>query len=153
MKKVMFDSNAFSSLLNSEFDWTSFFAHCNKQYDFYVTAVQIEELAEISDKNKETRIRHLLCLCEMRAKMVTTTLVLGYSRFGFSSFGDEGDPTYESLLNENRSNVCDAMIGEAAKRENCILITDDKRFTVKLHANGILTMTFKEFCDSIFEHQ
>lgn len=46
---------------------------------------------------------------------------------------------------ESRSNVKDAMIGEAAKREGCTLVTDDTKFISKLHKVGIPTMTFDEF--------
>ena len=56
MEKIMFDSNAFSSLLNSNLDWTNFFPKCEGKYEFYVTALQIEELSEIPDSKKETRI-------------------------------------------------------------------------------------------------
>ena len=52
MEKIMFDSNAFSSLLNSNIDWTSFFSKCEDKYEFYVTALQIEELSEIPDSKK-----------------------------------------------------------------------------------------------------
>ena len=55
MEKIMFDSNAFSSLLNSNLDWTDFFPKCEGKYEFYVTALQIEELSEITNDKKETR--------------------------------------------------------------------------------------------------
>ena len=145
MEKIMFDSNAFSSLLSSHIDWTNFFSKCEDKYEFYVTALQIEELSEIPDSKKETRIQHMLCLCQMRAKMVPNILVLGYGRLGLSIFADENDTTYENLLFESRSNVKDAMIGEAAKREGCTLVTDDTKFISKLHKAGISTITFDEF--------
>ena len=141
----MFDSNAFSSLLNSDLDWTDFFPKCERKYEFYVTAIQIEELTEIPDSMKETRLQHMLCLCQMRAKMVPNILVLGYGRLSLSIFADENDTTYEDLLFENRRNVKDAMIGEAAKREGCTLVTDDTKFISKLHKVGIPTITFDEF--------
>ena len=81
----------------------------------------------------------------MRAKMVPNVLVLGYGRFGLSVFADENDTTYEDLLFESRSNIKDAMIGEAAKREGCTLLTDDTKFISKLHKVGIPTITFDEF--------
>ena len=145
MEKIMFDSNAFSSLLNSNTDWTNFFSKCEGKYEFYVTAFQIEELSEIPDSKKETRIQHMLCLCQMRAKMVPNILVLGYGRLGLSVFADENDTTYADLLFESRSNVKDAMIGEAAKREGCTLVTDDTKFISKLRKVGIPTITFDEF--------
>ena len=149
MKKIMFDSNAFSSMLNSDLDWITFFHKCEGKYEFYVTALQIEELTEIPDSKKELRIQHMLCLCQMRAQMVPNILVLDYGRLGFSVFADETDTTYEDLLFESRSNVKDAMIGEAAKREGCILVTDDSKFILKLNKVGIPTMTFDEFRSGI----
>ena len=91
----------------------------------------------------------MLCLCKMKAKMVPNIFVLGYGRFGFSVLAGENDTTYEDLLFESRSNVKDAMIGEAAKREGCILVTDDSRFITKLNKASIPTMTFDEFKDSV----
>ena len=149
MDKIMFDSNAFSSLLNSDLDWTNFFSKCEGKYEFYATAIQIEELTEIPDSKKELRIRHMLCLCQMRAKMVPNILVLGYGRLGFSILADEKDTTYEDLLFESRRNIKDAMIGEAAKREDCILVTDDAKFILKLNKAGIPTMTFEAFKNSV----
>lgn len=145
MKKVMFDCNAFSSLLKSNMDWEDFYSKCKDRYDFYVTSVQIEELANISDVEKESRILHLLCLSMMRAKLIPTLFVFDHTRIGFSVFGYENDDTYEKLLNPSRKNVNDALIGEAAKRENCMIITDDKKFIKKLNNIGIETMTFKDF--------
>lgn len=149
MQKIMFDSNAFSSLLNYKMDWTNFFSVCEDKFEFYITAVQIEELAAIPDSKKETRIQHMLCLCKMRAKMVPNLLVLGYGRIGLSLISDVEDTIYNALLVENRSNVKDALIGEAAKREGCILVTDDARLSSKLHKIGIPTKTFKEFMLSV----
>ena len=149
MKKIMFDSNAFSSLLNSDLDWTNFFSKCESKYEFYVTAIQVEELTNIPDSKKELRIQHMLCLCQMRAKMVPNIAVLGYGRFGFSIFADESDTTYEELLFENRSNINDAIIGEAAKREGCTLVTNDIDFIRKLNKVSIPTITFDEFKSSV----
>ena len=149
MKKIMFDSNAFSSLINSEINWPSFFAKHESKYEFYVTAVQVEELSEIPDDKKELRIQHMLCLCAMKAKLIPNILILGYGRLGFSVFADAKDTTYAELLFENRSNVKDAMIGEAAKREGCVLVSDDGKFIKKLNKVGIPTMTFAEFIQSV----
>ena len=81
--------------------------------------------------------------------MVPNILVLGYGRLGFSILADEKDTTYEDLLFESRRNIKDAMIGEAAKREDCILVTDDAKFILKLNKAGIPTMTFETFKNSV----
>lgn len=95
------------------------------------------------------RIRHILCLCKMKATIVPTSIVMGYGRLGFCAFSDKDDTTYEDLLIENRSNVHDAMIGDAAKREGCLLITNDGRFMKKLHRNSIDTMSFEGFRNTV----
>lgn len=149
MKKVMFDCNAFSSLLNSNADWVDFYNKCKNRYEFYITSVQIEELANISDNKRELRIEHLLCLSMMQAKIIPTIFVVDYSRIGFSIFADDKDDTYEKLLNPSLNNVNDALIGEAAKRENCILITNDAKFAKKLSLIGVETMSFESFQKTI----
>lgn len=148
MRKFMFDTNAFSSLLASHVDWSAFFSAHKNEFEFFITAVQVEELAKIPDKDMENRIRHLLCLCCMNVKLVPTIGVVGKSRLGLCILGNRQD-MYAQLLNENRSNISDAMIGDAAYREGCTLITDDRKFINKLNAAQIPTMTFQEFCESI----
>lgn len=148
MKKFMFDTNAFSSLLASKVEWTTFFAECKNEYEFFITSIQIEELAKIPDKDIESRIRHFLCLCSMNVKLVPAIAVLGHWRLGKCRLADEND-VYFKLLKDNKSNVCDAMIGDAAYKEGCTLVTDDKKFIKRLEANNIPTMTFKEFCEYI----
>ena len=148
MQKVMFDCNAFSALLQLN-DWKSFLSKAQDKYELCVASIQVEELARIPDSKMECRIRHILCLCEMKATIVPTSIVVGYGRLGFCAFTDENDVIYEELLNENRSNVRDAMIGDAAKREGCLLITNDGRFIAKLRKNSVDTMTFAEFTHAV----
>ena len=149
MTKIMFDSNAFSRLIDANLNQRDFFSKCTEKYEFYVSAVQVEELAQIGDHKKERRIQHMLCLCQMRAKLVDTLAVLGYARLGLCVVGGEEESTYHRLLTATKRNVKDAMIGELAQREGCILITDDTRFASKLKSESIHTMTFQEFCDSL----
>ena len=58
---------------------------------------------------------------------------------GDSILGSSESSIYNFLLNENKSNVNDALIGDAAKREECVLITDDKKFGIKLGKLNIET--------------
>lgn len=149
MKKIMFDSNTFSYLINECSNLKTFFIRCAEKYHFYITAIQVEELANIGDEKRNIRIAHLLCLYRMRATLVNTRGIYGRTRYGYCNYADKTDNTYKNLLNENKSNINDALIGETAKRENCTLVTDDTRFIAKLNTNGISTMTFKEFYDSV----
>lgn len=148
MEKFMFDTNAFSSLLTSKTSWKQFFILHKNDFEFLITSIQVEELASIKDENKENRIQHLLCLCEMNAKLVPVIASLGHWRLGSAVLGGT-DNVYTALLNKNRSNVSDALIGDAAYREKCILVTDDKRFIRKLDEVHVPTVTFGQFCDLI----
>ena len=78
MEKIMFDSNAFSSLLNSNIDWTNFFLKCEGKYEFYVTALQIEELSEIPDSKKklESNICCVFAKCEPKWFPIYLCLVM-----------------------------------------------------------------------------
>ena len=151
MKNIMFDGNAFSNIITKGINTTNFFDKCAEKYNFYVTAIQVEELANMPDEKKNLRVAHLLCLCKMRARLVNTRAIWGKTRYGCCCYSDGKDPTYKRLLNENNSNINDALIGDTAKKENCILVTDDKRFITKLKSCDIQTMTFDEFYGSLEE--
>ena len=146
-QKIMFDTNAFDKLLNV----LDVFRSNANNFDFYITAIQVEELAKINDIKCETRIKNFLALCELRAILVPTSFVFDHTRLGFACFSDSSDNTYELLLNENKSDVNDALIGETAKREKCTLITDDTKFIKKLCKVDIPTMTFQEFYEKILQ--
>lgn len=150
MKKIMFDSNALTNLLNSQKNLREFFESCSNRYEFYITAMQVEELAQIPDNKKNERITNLLCLCQMRAKLVNTIGVYGKTRYGLCCYASKTENTYQNLLNENHSNINDALIGDAAEREGCILITDDRRFITKLKNNNIPTMKFGDLINEVY---
>ena len=78
------------------------FAKNPTKFEFYVSSIQVEELAQIGDNKKERRIQHMLCLCQMRAKLVDTLAVLGYARLGHCMIGDEAESTYHRLLTATR---------------------------------------------------
>ena len=147
MKRIMFDANAFSYLLKQ--NKFNLLEKSTDKYEYYITEIQVRELAEIPDHKRDWRIAHALCLCKMRAKLVNVRGVYGITHYGCCSYSNETENTYKKLLNQNRSNIDDALIGDAAKRENCTLITDDTRFINKLNANGICTMKFSDFLNSI----
>lgn len=48
MRKVMFDCNTFSALLELN-DWQVFLSKAHEQYEFCVASIQVEELAQIPD--------------------------------------------------------------------------------------------------------
>lgn len=143
--KIMLDSNAFDKMQNLD-DLEKIVA-CDK-YEYFITSIQIEEIGNIPDEKKEARIRNLLTLCKIRAKLLFVPAVLDHARVGLCSLVDKHD-IYSDLLNPSRNNIHDAMIGSAAKRENCIVVTNDVDFIKKLHKHSIQTMRYEEFIDSL----
>lgn len=140
-QKIMFDTNSFGCL----FDNIDKYEENNDKYEFYITPVQIEEIAQIKDKDLEKRINNFMELAKIRPILVPAIAALDHCRVGLCVLGDSDKSTYELLLNETKSNVNDALIGDAAKRENCTLITDDVKFIRKLKKLNINTLTLKEF--------
>lgn len=144
-KKIMFDTNAFDKLIKNDL-WEKIIS--TEKYEYYITSIQIEELASIPDEKKEQRILNFLALCAMKVRLLYVPAVFGYARFGFSVLTDIND-IYSKLLNCTKSNVKDAMIGSTAKRENCCVVTDDKKFIKKLNENLVDTMKFDDFVNSL----
>jgi len=140
MKKIMFDTNVFDKLP----EMIETLQRGKDHYKYYVTSVQIEEICNIPDLNKERRIVNMLMLSEIRAELVpVSVLIFGYSRFGFASFGE--GKVYEEILSPNHSNIRDAMIVDTAVHEGCTLITEDKDLYKKMTRNGYNAMLLSEF--------
>lgn len=143
--KFMFDSCAFDKLLyfkskkmlkeNAKFD-----------IEYYITSVQIAELCKTP--NEEKRIKLILNLSIMRPKIIpTTSFILGYARLGYSMLGD--GEIYKKLLNNNSSNVKDAIIAETANKEDCCLVTEDRKLFKSMKKNNYKVIDFDEFHNCI----
>lgn len=141
--RIMFDTNAFDKMLRMEDDFEIIVACDNN--DYFITSVQKEELENIRDDNKK---QALLAMCTIVAKTTPTPAVVGYSKVGDCLLVDNED-IYFDLLLETHSNVKDAMIGSAAKREKCTVVTNDKRFSKRLKQYQIPSMEYEEFINTI----
>ena len=140
-ERIMFDSNSFDKMHTSG-ELVKIAA--SERYEYYITSIQIEEIGNMPDEKKEKRKENLLALCCLRAHLVPIPAVVDYARVGLClPVGD--DDVFSDLLTETGSNTRDAMIGSAAKREGCTVVTDDLRYSKKLKQNGIPTMTYQEF--------
>ena len=144
--RIMFDTNAFDKMCSSNGDVEKIIA--SDQYEYFITSVQIEEIGNIPDTNKEQRIQDLLMLCQIRAQLLFTPAAVDSGRVGYCVVGGEED-VYSELLNETRSNKNDAVIGSTAKREQCTVVTDDKDFKKRLKKNGIPILSYDEFIRSL----
>ena len=146
--KIMFDSNSFDKMWESDEDLEKIIT--SSIYTYYITSIQIEEIGNIPDKYRETRIKNLLALCKIRAHLLYTPAVVGFSRIGNCVLlSDEDIEIYKELLKETKSNIMDALIGTTAKREGCTIVTDDNDFSKKLKKCSVPTMTYNEFAQSL----
>ena len=144
--RIMFDSNAFDKMISAGIDLDRI-AESTK-HEYFITSIQIEELASIPDEKKEQRILNLLAMCKINARLLLTPTVVDHARIGFCVFANEND-AYNDLLKCTKSNVNDAMIGSTAKRENCTVVTDDDDFSKRLAKLAIPRMTYEEFIQSL----
>lgn len=146
IKKIMFDSNVFDQL-PSIIDRVK--KSAERQYEYYITTIQVEELCEIPDSKEDLRIRNVLMLADLRAKMVPLSVCVlnGRARLGYARLGS-GD-VYHKILNANASNIDDAAIADTAVSEGCVLVTDDQDLHSRMARNGYEALYLLEFLDTI----
>mgnify|MGYP000925810503 CR=1 FL=1 len=146
MKKIMFDSNVFDKLPNiiNKIKDSS-----EKQYEYYITTIQVEELCEIPDSKKNIRVNNILMLADLRAKLVPISVFIlnGRARLGYARLGN--GEIYKKILNENKSNIDDAIIADTCVFEGCTLVTEDKDLYSRMSRNGFEVIYFTDFMNSI----
>jgi len=136
----MFDSCSFDKIIEYG-DKEKLENSLEKDYEYFITSIQIEEICRIPDEEK--RISIMLHISSMRPKIISThSFVLGYARLGYARFGDS--ILYKQLLNSNKSNVKDAIIAETAIKEDCTLVTEDKDFIKIMKKNDYETISYIE---------
>ena len=137
----MFDSNSFDKM-NKDIH---IIKKTKNEIEYYVTGIQVNELARIPDKKEKTRINNFMNLCEINAKLVATPFTFDYIDFRQLSFNISN--AYDELLNQNKSNKNDALIGATAIIEQCLLVTDDKRLQDKMKKLGYEAISYDEFIE------
>ncbi len=143
--KYMFDSCSFDEILKS--NSYKLIEESHKQgYEYYITSIQVEELCRVPDEEK--RVSLILNMSSMRPKIVPiASFVLGYARLGYARLGD--GVIYEQILNENRSNIKDALIAETAIIEKCKLVTEDNGLINIMEKNNFTTIKFEDFMETL----
>ena len=144
MKNIMFDSNIFNKLPS----FIKKIKESKKEYSYYISTIQIQELAKIKDNKEEQRISNIIMLADLRAHLVPTSVsVLGEARLGYTRLGDGS--VYHKILNDSKNNISDAIIADTAVKEGCILITEDIKFQKKMKRHQYDVMSFDEFISSL----
>ena len=141
--RIMLDTNAIDKMYND----LDIIVACNK-YRYFITSVQVEEIKQIPSYMKEKKIQDFLAMSTIQPVSLPVPAVVGVAKVGDCVPSD--DSIYLDLLKETHSNIKDAMIGAAAKREACAVITDDVDFSKRLNKYGVHTMTYNEFRDSLY---
>jgi predicted nucleic acid-binding protein len=147
MKKIMFDSNVFdklSRIIGKIKD------SAEKQYEYYITVTQVEELCKIPDSKMEKRIHNMIMLADLRPKLVPiSAFVLGKARLGYARLGS--GQAYYKILNDKHSNINDAIIADTSVFEGCTLITEDKDLFTRMTNHGYDVMYLDEFINTIIK--
>ena len=128
MKEYLFLDNNSIDVINENF---KLFKQLNKHYKYCISPSVLEELANIPDNKKETRIKNLITLLEMQPKFIyDSVFVLDYSRLDCACLGD--GKVYKEILNSSNTNIRDAIIADTAVNNKCILFTEDSRLYNKM---------------------
>ena len=116
---------------------------------FFITHVQMDEINETKDGNKERRARLLLMLASLDCKLVLTqSFVFDVSRYDFARWSD--GELFTSLkeeldvLNGNKKNNSrDALIAETAIANGYTLLTADVHLKVATEKYGGKVVLFR----------
>jgi rRNA-processing protein FCF1 len=147
-KNIMFDTNSFDKILSGEVNINAIKKSINLGYRYFITHIQTDELSNIPDNKKDKRAKLVLFLSAVAPSLIPTeSFVLGYTRLGYGKLGTPG--YYEKLLNEKKTNIKDAIIGDTAIKNKFIIVTEDKGFTKKINSLGGIAITPKEFTDKL----
>lgn len=111
-----------------------------------------EVVEEMSNNKSYNPTRNVTALLKVGVKYVPNSLfILGYSKLdGESTFCSKStSEVYKKIINENCSNISDAIIAATAVQHNYILLTDDKRLYTKMKKFGYQVMTFDEMLQTL----
>ena len=148
MEKIMFDTNVFDEILEGNLDLKLIKDSIKVDYEYFITHIQIEELSNIPDSKKEKRRILAIFLNDIRPRLIPTeSTVLGHSRFGLAKLGNAD--FYKLILNQNKDNVKDALIGETAIKQEITLITEDEELKSKVENLGGTVLKVKELQNKI----
>jgi len=143
-KQIMLDSNILDDIINGTISRDEFTMAKKKNYKFFITHVQVDELNDCPDQEKRKKLN--LFLTTISPEMISTeSVVVGVSRVGFAKLGD-GDK-YDKLKN-NSSNIKkskDALIGETALKNKLVLLSNDKQFRNKIRSEGGNAISVDDF--------
>ncbi len=147
-KNIMFDTNSFDKILSGDIPIELIKKSISLGYRYFITHIQTDEVSNIPDNKKDKRAKLVLFLSAVAPSLIPTeSFVLGYTRWGYGKLGTAG--YYEKLLNENKTNIRDAIIGDTAIKNGFIIVTEDNKFINKIEVLGGTAITSEDFISKL----
>lgn len=118
-KGFMFDTNIFDELLSNKIDLNLL----PKNFKYYVTHIQGDEINSMSDDKKEKRDKLFSIFNEFSGELISTEAnVCGVSKFGACKFGNGVKiPTEAAVWDVSKWGECKWSIGVKIPTENFVL--------------------------------
>ena len=146
IKKYMLDTNVYDFILDNCINLDI----VQNKGELYITNVQISEIKNIKDKDRQFKILNIIHNLEIIKINLESGIWLD------DLYWDDDQPWIDEISNScisllgntiNNKPWKDALIGEVAKKLNLILVTNDNGFNNKAIANGILTSSISDFLE------
>ena len=138
-RNIMFDTNIFNEILDGRINIDDLESEEN---DYLVTHVQMDELKKCPDEERRKELLRIFSQINQK-EISTESGVFDTSRFNKAKFG-EGE-LLEEIRKGNIKHTEDALIGETAIKNGCILVTNDKRLLNKVNELGGAALDFDAF--------
>jgi hypothetical protein len=144
MIDYMLDTNIYDLLLHSNIDTGGW----SQQANFYITNIQISEIKNIPDADKQTRIFKLIEVLNPKKLNLVSGIWLD------DIYWDDEQPWIDNVSDDClklKGNTLDAWkdahIGEIALNNGMTLITNDGNFRKKADKAGVTCLTYPEFLE------
>jgi rRNA-processing protein FCF1 len=144
----MLDTNVYDYLLKNKVD----IEKVKNSGDYYSTNVQASEIRNIKDEKKREELMQIYGQLKPEKIPLRSGIWIDDLRWDDDQpWVDDIQEDAKSLLgnSEKKKPWRDALIGEIAKVENIILVSEDKDFRNKARANGINSTDAQEFLSKI----
>jgi rRNA-processing protein FCF1 len=141
----MFDTHVFDQIIDNGIAVDSF----PKDFSYYITHVQKNEIEAINNPTKLERKKRLLGLIsDSKFKVIPTeSFALGVSVLGEAKLGNGG--YIEKLRDGNMKYTKDALIGEVVLKNGFTLLTNDELLASRVKSLGGKTLSTIEFFEKI----
>ncbi len=124
--KIMLDTNVYDKLIEQK---SEILGLLKDRTEIFITHVQYDQLREMSSKklDKHKKIFEIIEYFNPN-KIPTVSACFGMSNWDEVGWGDETG-NFEAIQVNNINHSADALIAETAKKNECILITEEKGST------------------------